>query len=157
MGSEILDHAHVGDAGGEGPLPTGGHLIDLAELAGLDASSSMLKGRVVPLDMTDGTDESLGLERLGKPCRGGSVLGQRLFDEGMNPGVGQGHADALVKDRRHRDHAVVEAVLDQRLDVGLDRATTGHSVDVAARVRDGDEVDAVQAAEDTSVVAPHHP
>lgn len=157
MGAEILDDTHVSDSGWEWPLPSGGDLVDVPQIARLDSGSCLLKGWVVPLDVTDSPDEAVCLEGLGNSGRGGRVLGEWLLDEGGDTGLGKGQTDALVVDRGYGDHAVVEAVFDEGLYVGLHWSVPGHTMDITSRVGNGHEVDTAQTAEDTSMVSPHHP
>ncbi len=155
--AQVLDHADVRDPGRERALPPGDDLVDLADLPGLDPGAGLLQRGVVPLDVTDRADQPLGLERLGEPGGRRHVLGQRLLDQGVHSGLREGQPDRFVQEGRDRDHAVVDAVGDERLDVGLDRPPARDAVHVTARVSDRDEVDTRQAAEHARVVAAHHP
>ena len=125
MAGEVLDDADVGDTGRERTLTTGGHLVEVAEVAVLQTLAQRLQGRVVPLDVTDGTNETLALEGLGQTGGGGRVVGQRLLDEGVDPRLGQLETDLLVELGRGRDDAVVDSSLDDRVDVGQDGQVTG--------------------------------
>ena len=81
VGGQVLDDADVGDAVGEGALPTSGDLVDLAELALLEpraqsAQSAGLQRSMWPTALTrpallEGVDQLLRLARVG---------GERLLD-----------------------------------------------------------------------------
>ena len=62
VAAEILDHPDVGDARREGPLPSGVDLVDLSEIALLEAPAQLDEGGVEPLDVTDRADEPATLE-----------------------------------------------------------------------------------------------
>ena len=74
----------------------------------------------------------------------------------MDAGLGQGQADRLVVDRRDGHHAVVDAGGDELLDAVQQRDTAGDAVLVTAGVGDGHEVNALEPAQDPSVVTAHH-
>ena len=142
--------------GRERALTPGGHLVDSAQVAGLEAGAGRLQRRVVALDVTDRPDQALGGERIGQLACGRGVHSQRLLDHGVHAGLGQGQADLLVVDRRDGNHAVVEADGDELLDAVHQRDAAGDSVLVTAGVGDGHEVNALEPAQDPSMVTAHH-
>ena len=145
VGAQVLDHPDVGDPGRERALPAGGHLVHVTELAGLQPGPRLLQRRVVPLDVPDRADQPGVGERPRQLLRPRGVLRQRLLDQGVHPRRGQRQPDLLVVDRRHRDHAVVDPGLDQRLHRLQHRPAAGHPVRVTARVGHRDQVHPVQA------------
>jgi len=74
----------------------------------------------------------------------------------VDAGLGQSQAARLVVDRRHGDHAVVDAHSEKLLDAAQQRKTAGDAVLVTAGLDDGDEVDAIERAQDATVVTTHH-
>ena len=156
MGREVLDDTDVGDARRERALTAGGHLVDRAEVAVLQPGAQRLQRRVVALDVADGTDEAARGEGVGEAGGRSDVGCERLLDDGVHAGLGQGEPDLLVVRRRHGDHAVVDALGDEPLDARVQRASAGDAVRVTRGVGDGDERDAVERAENPGVVAPHH-
>ncbi len=59
--------------------------------------------------------------------------------------------------RRHRDDGDVETGGCQPRDVGQHLQASRDTVRIARRVRDGDELDALDLAQEPRVVTPHHP
>ncbi len=106
--------------------------------------------------MTDRAHQAGGLEGLDEAGRRLAVLGQRLLDQGVDPGRRQGQPDLLVVGGGHRDDAVVDAGRDQLLHRGHQRQAAGDIVGVAPGIGDRDQLDAVEAAQHPGVVTAHH-
>ena len=155
MRGEVHDHADVGDAGRERALTTGRHLVDVAQVTIGEPGPQALDGRVVALDVAHATDESLCGKGLRKFPGLGGVLGQRLLDERVHPGVGQLQPDLVVEGRWCRDDAVVDARRDHRVDVGQHLEVPCDAVGVTGGIGNGHQVDAVDGAHVSGVVATH--
>src|SRR5688572_22824477 len=108
MRTQILDHADVGDSRREGSLAPSGHLVDVPQLSSCEPGTGLLEGRVVALDVADSTDQACFTERLRQPSGRCDVMSERLLDERMHSCGSEFQADLLMKDRRHRYHAVVQ-------------------------------------------------
>ena len=65
--------------------PAGDHLVDIPEIAGLDAGPCLLQRRVVALDVTHRPDEPCSRESVDECLGAGCVRRQRLLDQGMHP------------------------------------------------------------------------
>ena len=117
MSGEVLDHAHIRDASGEAALSPGDDLVDLAQLAVGDALAHLLQRRVVPLDVADSTHQTRLLVSGGDLLGLTDVEGQRLLDQGVDPGLGQGHRHIPMELGGHRHDRVVDARSDQRLHI----------------------------------------
>ena len=157
MGGEVLDHADVGDARRERPLPAGGDLVDLAQQPLLDplAHRDAARGCSARRGPTHPTRPAASKAA---PTRSpaSTVWAIGFSTSVRDAGRGQGERDVLVVDGRHGDHGRVDAGADERVDVGQDREVAGDAVRVAAGIGDGDEVDAGRRPEHAGVVASHH-
>ena len=155
MGGQVLDDADVVDARGEGPLAAGEDLVDLPELAGVQALAQGPQGRVAALHVADGAHEPALGEGVGDaPARGG-VVGDGLLHHGVHTSLGKGQGDILVVDGRDGHHGGVEPGVDEGVDVGQDRQLAGHTEAVTTGVRHGHELHALGGADDPGVVASH--
>ncbi len=95
--------------GRERALAPGGDLVHVAEFAGFDPLPQGLQGRIEPLDVADGADKVLGLERVDEALAGFRAGGDRLLDEGVDAGFGQGQSDLLVEAGRDGSDGHVDA------------------------------------------------
>lgn len=105
--------------------------------------------------MTDAGHQAARLEGVDEAAGALDGVGERLLDQGADPGVGELEADLLVQRGRAGHDGVVDAEGDELLDGGEDGSALGPAVLVAHRVDDADQLDALQAREDTGVVAAH--
>ena len=136
MRGQVLDHADVRDAVGEGALTSGHDLEDLAELAGLQAAAQRAQGRVAAFDVADAGYEAARLEGLDEAAGAFDGVGQRLLDQGADARVGQLETDLFVQSGRAGHDRVVDAECDELLDGRQDRGTLRPAVLVAHRVDD---------------------
>ena len=157
MGRQIEDDPHVADPGWEGTLATRDHLVDLAQLPVLDAVSSLLQGRVVPLDVSDRADEATLLEGGVQCCRLRRIQGERLLDERVNARLRKLQSKWQVGHGGRCDHAVVGALLQQLLDGGIDGPTLGSWVGAGRGIGDPDEVDPGRPASTRAWLTPIEP
>jgi hypothetical protein len=156
VGGEILDHADVGNARRERPLPPRGHLVHLAELACLEAGTKAPQRRVVPFDVTDRAGQAPHLERLGEPRSAGQIRRQRFLHENRDARLGQAHSDHLVVASWHGQDAIVHAGEDQRLNGVHNRAAAGHPAGVTLRVGGTHQLDPIQVGKHPGMVTAHH-
>lgn len=149
------DHADVGDPVREGALAAGDDLVDVAQLAGLQAGAEREQGGVAAFDVADAGDQAAPLEGVDEAAGALDGVGERLLDEGADAGVGELEADLLVQRGRAGHDGVVDAERDELFDGGQDGSALGPAVLVAHGVHDADQFDALQAREDAGVVAAH--
>src|SRR5690606_6699571 len=79
--------------------------------------------------------------------------GERLLDERVDAGGREGRANLLVQAGRARDDGVVDAELDERLDVRDDLGAEHARLERG--IADADEVDVLELAEHPGMVSPH--
>lgn len=154
---EVLHHADVRDPSREGPLAPGDDLVDLSKLTEVETTPELLECGVEPLDVPDSADEPALEERGSDAAAGLRVDRNGLLDEAVHPRVSEFDRDFLVEDRGDCDDGGVDPEFDERGDRGDDREPVSDAEAVARGIRDADEVDAVQGAEYTCVMAAHHP
>ena len=142
---QVLDDADVGDAARERALAPGGDLIDLADQPVLDALPRALQGGVEALDVADAADELLGGEQVAQLGRLGRGRCDRLLDQGVDAALGERAPELQVVDGRRGDHDVVDAHVEELLEVAVDRLALDHVGRRRRRVVDALEVDAVEA------------
>lgn len=106
--------------------------------------------------MADSADEPGLGERINHPLPRLQGVGDRLLDERVHSGSRQLQRRVLMEPGRDRDNRNVDTGVDQCVDVGQHFEIAGDTVGVASRVRDRDEVDALDLAQHACVVAAHH-
>ena len=99
---------------GNGPC----HLVEGAQFAGLEVLAQGLQGGVVALDVPDAADHPGLVERPGQLEAAGDVVGERLLDQGVHAGRGQGQPELAVEAGRGGHDAHVDAPGDQGVNVG---------------------------------------
>ena len=134
-----------------------GDLVDLADVAVGEPAPQLLERRVEPLDVPDGADQAARGERLSHPAARLGRVRDGLLDEGVDAGIGEGHGGVEVVARGHGDDGEVDAGGDQRVDIRQHVQARRDPVRITAGIGDGDEVDSVDFAEHSGVMATHHP
>lgn len=138
-------------------MPPGRDLIEIADLAGLQAGPQRAQGGVEPLDVSHGIDEAGTLERVDQLPRLLDVRGERLLDQGRDTGRRELQAGFEVIDRPCGHYGEVETVVDHLGDCRNDLGCTSRAVLVPGGIGYGDERDSVEGVEEPGVVASDHP
>jgi hypothetical protein len=86
---KVFYDAHVRDARGKWPLPSACNLVNVAEVAPVDAFPQALQSRVVALNVTYGSDETGAFERFGDSNSRLTVYCEWLFNQRMYSGFRQ--------------------------------------------------------------------
>ena len=152
---QVLHHADVADARGEGRLAARRDLLDVAELALSDPPTHVDERGVAALDVADGTHEARTREGVADAPARLHARGEGLFDEGVYPGLGQRQGCGFVVGGGGSDDRRVDTGLDQFFDAAEDGQVAGDAEAVAARIRERDEVYPPRGAGVAHVVSAH--
>ena len=88
MGGEVLDDPDVCDARRERALTAGADLVQVTQLARLEAFPQLLQRGVVALDVADGPDKPLRRERSDETLGVLEGFREGLLDERVHAGLG---------------------------------------------------------------------
>ena len=155
MRGKVLHDADVANARGEGRLATRRDLLDLAKLALRDAPTHVDECGIAALDVADSSHEARGRESIADAPTRLDARGERLFDEGVHPGLGEREGRSLVVGGGSGDDRGVNTCLDELLDATQHGQVTRNAEAVTARVSERDEVHAGGRARVAHMVSTH--